>query len=337
VEQHEILAPVPVFKDGGSPVNFGWARQPCLYQYEPTLARIPFRLQTRGDRYIVFSPTWIFSFEAQDGGWWAGVRLTAVSIRDRRIASHFIDMPFSDVGESGGLRLSRKKNQFDFLIRPSGARIIRADIPQFTNRVSLRCEFVLTRRFPTAESLVSLSPWRGKKYAWQFLGRTCGLVVEGVAQLGNSKIVLSRQNAWGIFDWNRSGRPGRDTHYWAAATGMRYGDLCGLTVGFGLAESSTGTENAFFLNGRAHKLSQVTFHITPSDWLLPWRFTSDDNRLEMTFTPLASDIFSMRSFGRYCKTRVFYGFFSGRVKLDDGSDFTFRNLTGVAERRRTLR
>jgi hypothetical protein len=156
--------------------------------------------------------------------------------------------------------------------------------------------------------------------------------VEGVIQFGGTEIVFTRGNAWGILDWNRCARPKADIRYWAAACGICDGRQLSFCIGYSLADFSMGTENGFFIDGKLHKLDQVTFHIPLSDWLSPWRFTSNDNRLEMTFYPHQERIDRHNLFFYSSARRQICGFFSGKVLLDDGSFWEFQNLTGLAER-----
>jgi hypothetical protein len=86
------------------------------------------------------------------------------------------------------------------------------------------------------------------------------------------------------------------------------------------------------VDGVLHKLDQVTFHIPLSNWLAPWRFTSNDNRLEMTFTPHQERKESRRFFFYNSTRHQVFGFFSGKVQLDDGTVIEFQRLTGLAER-----
>jgi hypothetical protein len=109
----------------------------------------------------------------------------------------------------------------------------------------------------------------------------------------------------------------------------------GISVGYDTADSVLGTDNAFFLDGKLHKLDQVTFHVSPSNWLLPWRFTSNDNRLEMIFTPHQERTESHQMIFHSLKRRQVCGFFSGKVILDNGGEFEFSNITGLGERRKT--
>lgn len=335
--QREISAPTSVLDDAGHPQNFGWSRQSNLF-YDPALVWSPRRKISEADRYIVFSSTHLAIFEIKDDGYLGYTCVSLVSLQDRKRVTQIFqtlfplgsyEMPPSS--QSGGIRYRRYKSILDFVPMEGGARIIRADIPRFGHHRTMRCELVLTAP-PAAESLITNMPWRSDKNAFRYSRRSPWYTTEGVIQYGTTEIVFTRGDSWGIFDWHRGVRPRNDIRYWAAACGLSGGRLVSLSVGYGSEDSAHCTENAFFVDGRLHKLDQVTFHIPPVNWLLPWRFTSNDGRLEMTFTPHQERI-DRRRVMLYANTRrQVCGFFSGRAVLDDGDAIEFQNLTGFAER-----
>jgi hypothetical protein len=106
-------------------------------------------------------------------------------------------------------------------------------------------------------------------------------------------------------------------------------------VGYNSADSGMGTENAFFIDGRLHKLDKVSFHI-PSERIMPWRFTSNDNRLEMIFEPQQERDESRQMFLYSHRRRQLFGAFSGKVVLDNGEELDFQDITGVAERKKRV-
>ena len=154
-------------------------------------------------------------------------------------------------------------------------------------------------------------------------------------QFSSTELVFIKDKAWGIFDWTRGVRPHADIRLWAAACGLYKGRLLSFNVGYSTADTNVGTENAFFVDGKLHKLDLVTFHIPPSDWLEPWRFTSNDDRLEMRFKPHQERSDRSVMFLHSLRRRQVYGSFSGKVVLDDGSTREFTDITGFAERRKT--
>ena len=93
--------------------------------------------------------------------------------------------------------------------------------------------------------------------------------------------------------------------------------------------------NAFFLDGKLHKLDHVAFHIPSANWLEPWRFTGNDRRLELIFKPHQERSDRRVMFFHSLQRRQVCGSFSGSVVLDNGSLISFQDITGFAERRKT--
>ncbi|MDR3139665.1 MAG: DUF2804 domain-containing protein [Treponema sp.] len=336
----EIETAVPVLDESGVPVNFGWARLP-LFLYNPMLIRASRRRVSESDRYIFFSSTHLLLIEILDSGYWGHIGTSVISLRDKKRSTQTFITPFPlgsfelpTDSAAGSLKIQRKKAAFTFAAMEGGARIIKVNVPKFGSHRSLRGEVVLSAP-PDAESLVTLTPWRREKNAFRYSRCSPWYIAEGVMQFGTQELFFTRGNAWGIFDWNRGVRPRSDIRYWAAGCGLSGGRQVGFSVGYSTADSGQGTENAFFLEGKLHKLDQVTFQISPANWLSPWHFTSNDNRLEMVFTPNQERVEQNSFIFHSLKCRQLCGLFSGRVVLDDLSVLEFQNITGFAEWRKT--
>ncbi|MDR0301187.1 MAG: DUF2804 domain-containing protein [Treponema sp.] len=339
--QNEISTPVSVLDSNGQPHNFGWSRQPIFF-YDPVMSAAPRRMITEADRYIIQSPTHLIVFEIRDDSYLGYVGITVISLRDKKRSTQTYKTLFPmgayylpTGSATGSVKWHNKKSHLDFICMEGGIRLIKTDIPKWGRQHrSLRGALVLSEP-GDPQSLVTNQPWRGENNSFRYARCSPWYTVEGVIQFGSAEIVFTKGNAWGIFDWSRSVRPKADIRYWAAACGTIEGRQLSFSVGYSWADSSQGTENGFFVDGKLHKLDQVTFHIPPSDWLSPWRFTSNDNRLEMTFTPHQERIERRNLFFHNSTRRQVCGFFSGKVQLDDGSAIEFQHLAGLAERSKT--
>jgi len=337
--QTEITESLPVLDEIGRPRNFGWARFP-YFTYDHDLLMAPRRSITESDRYILSSPTHIIVFEILDDGYLGYLFICITSLKDRKRSTQTLitNFPLGSFNlpgdsESSSIKFRQKRNFVNFAAMEGGIRIIKTDIPKFGRHRSIRGELVLIPP-PEAESLFTNMPWRGGGNAFSCSRCSPWYYTEGVIQFGSTEIIFTRGKGWGIFDWNRGVRPRRDLRFWAAGSGQSSGHQVGFCAGYNSADSSLGTENAFFLDGKLHKLDQVSFHI-PSTRSVPWRFTSNDNRLEMSFSHHQERDENHQMFFYSLKRRQFFGSFRGRVTLDDGNEFEFHNITGFVERRKS--
>ena len=122
----------------------------------------------------------------------------------------------------------------------------------------------------------------------------------------------------------------------SSASGQVDGVPFGWNIGYGFGDTSAASENMLFYGGKAHKLSQVRFHIPQregrDDFLSPWCFTSDDGRFEMKFVPIldraaCTDVKLIKS-----DQHQVFGHFTGTATLDDGTVIRVRDMIGFAEK-----
>jgi hypothetical protein len=343
---NEIGSPLEALDDLGRPVNFGWARGP-LWHYDSSLLRASPRRFNAQDRYFIQSPGFFIVMQIIDGGALGYAGVTLVSLAEKKRSSQTLMIPLSlgamglpDSGDAGRARIWKGGYLVEFTAMEGGTRIIRVDIPKFEKRRYLRGELVLTPP-PGGESLVTHLPWRTDRGAFALTRRSPWYAVEGIIQFGSQEIVFPQGKSFALYEWSRGVRPRANVYQWAGAAGIPDnrpgGPALAFTVGYGGADSLAGTENAFFSDGRLHKLGQVTFHLSPANGMSPWRFTSSDERLEMTFAPLEERSERKSWFFHSLQRRQFFGFFAGRVVLDGGEAVEFQGLPGMAERGRTVR
>jgi len=75
----------------------------------------------------------------------------------------------------------------------------------------------------------------------------------------------------------------------------------------------------------------VRFDYTSGNTMLPWQFTDDEGRLDLTFTPF-KDRTAQTNLGIiFSEVHQMFGRYRGRVVLDDGQPLEVRDLIGFAE------
>lgn len=158
----------------------------------------------------------------------------------------------------------------------------------------------------------------------------------GQVQLGDKTYCFDPADSFGVLDWGRGVWTYHNTWYWGSASGLADGVPFGWNIGYGFGDTSAASENMLFYGGKAHKLSQVCFHIPQrdgrDDFLSPWRFTSDDGRFEMKFDPIldraaCTDVKLIKS-----DQHQVFGRFTGTATLDDGTVIRVRDMIGFAEK-----
>lgn len=187
------------------------------------------------------------------------------------------------------------------------------------------------------DSMVICTPYKEDPKAFYYNQKINCLRAEGYVSLGKEGHHFTKDKAFAVLDWGRGVWTYANTWYWSSLSSEANGHTFGFNLGYGFGDTSAASENMVFVDGIAHKLSQVTFNIPlkedgSEDYMKTWTFTSDDDRLNLVFEPVI-DRASLTDFKllRSDQHQVF-GRFSGTVILDDGSPFEIKNLPGFAEK-----
>ena len=185
------------------------------------------------------------------------------------------------------------------------------------------------------ESIVIATPFEKPKHFYYNQKINC-LRAEGWIELGEQRFELTPDRFFAVLDWGRGVWTYHNTWYWGSASGLLDGVPFGWNIGYGFGNTAAASENALFYDGVLHKLSQVTFEIPQKDskfdYLAPWKFTSDDNRFYMDFTPVLDRSACMNAGVLKSDQHQVFGRFTGRVTLDDGTVLPVRDFFGFAER-----
>ena len=188
--------------------------------------------------------------------------------------------------------------------------------------------------------MVICTPFEKKAHFYYNQKINC-MRAEGTVKLGKETYTFAPDSAFGVLDWGRGVWTYHNTWYWGLASGLVHGVDFGFNIGYGFGDTSAASENMLFYDGKAHKLSQVTFNIPmkddgkggqTEDYLKPWTFTSDDGRFEMDFVPIldrasCTDVKLILS-----DQHQVFGRFTGKAVLDDGTVIELKDFIGFAEK-----
>jgi hypothetical protein len=91
----------------------------------------------------------------------------------------------------------------------------------------------------------------------------------------------------------------------------------GLNLGGGFGGESA-PDNALTLEGRIHKLGDVTIERNPSDLMASWKMSSPDERLRLEFTPFKERVARTNLLLVRSEVHQIFGRYRGSIGADDG-------------------
>ncbi|MDD3381936.1 MAG: DUF2804 domain-containing protein [Bacilli bacterium] len=124
------------------------------------------------------------------------------------------------------------------------------------------------------------------------------------------------------FKWIRSVMPYMSNCFWASISGKIEKDLFTITLGEGISDTSSASENIIFINEKSYKVCNVIFKIkldeSENEMLLDeWKILSDDGIVNITFNPILLTHVKNNYIITSRKNLKLFGKFSGFIKLND--------------------
>ncbi len=338
--QREIVTQSPLLDAGGRLTQVGWARAPLLdcnleaVRFYPRLFSPLQRFRVkRWDYYGVTTPDLFFSATLADLGYAGQAFVYVVDFVTGKHHEETLTLPPGDAislprnSTEGESHFDNGKDRLHFQVLPETRRVS-VVWPGFDGK-SLSAEIAL-RAAPAHESTVVVIPIRGSRFYYN-RKMNC-LPAEGWLQIGDQHTVITPETCLGNLDWGRGVWEYRSFWVWASASGfLPDRRTVGLNLGFGFGDTSAATENTLILDGRVHKLGQVDFTYDPEDFKRPWRMTSLDGRLDLTFAPFLERVAATNLLVITSEVHQMFGRYRGTVRADDGEPIAIDGLVGFAE------
>lgn len=338
--QHEVTQKQDLLDARGHIIEEGWARRP-LWRYKRNMIKAPAMCIKEWDYYAVISHAHRVAICAtfSDLGYAALFAIAVVDLQNGTVTQADAIKPMSRgklgltedsqdhavawANDSIRLAFSRKEERRRLLV---GAPQLR--FPD--GSVGLDADLTLVQP-PNLESLNIATSWKEKRTAFYLNEKVNCLATSGSLTLGNRTIALEPHESFGVLDWGRGRWTYKNRWFWASASGMLDGVGFGFNLGYGFSDRSPASENAIIYDRRIHKLDEVSFHIPESSYTDMWHMTSNDGRLELDFHPAVDRTARFNLLLVKSDQHQVFGFFSGTVTLDDGTNLTLSNFPGFAE------
>lgn len=190
---------------------------------------------------------------------------------------------------------------------------------------------ILLHQSPNLESMNIATSWKENRKAFYYNRKIICMPAEGFMQVGDKIYPFVPDKDFGALDWGRGVWTYKNRWFWGSASGYVEDASFGFNIGYGFSDRSPASENVLFYNGIAHKLEDVIFHFDEKDYLKPWRFSSNNQRLEMHFIPAVDRKAKMHLGIIKTDQHQVFGYFSGKAVLNDGKELIFHQLPGFAE------
>lgn len=186
------------------------------------------------------------------------------------------------------------------------------------------------------DSMVIATPWAGKPKAFYYNQKINCMRASGWCKFDGRTYAFDPDDAMGVLDWGRGVWTYKNTWYWGSGSGWSNGRKVGWNLGYGFGDTSAATENMLFVDGIAHKLDEVTFHIPQKDgkddFMSPWTVDDNEGRVNLTFTPVM-DRASNTDFGVLGSNQhQVFGWFDGYFVMDNGEKLKIEHFMAFAEK-----
>lgn len=335
--QHEITKAIPLLNANGDLSEAGYAKRLLPVYRRADIRAGKLRIK-EWDYYLISNGRFALALTIADNGY---MGMDSVSILELEEKWELTVSPMSLL-PLGGVRLPEhsgrgvsahagKGHRLRFEALGDGRRVLTAHMDRFGDRGALDAEIELYDE--PEESMVIATPFEKPRHFYYNQKINC-MRAKGTVRCGARSWRFDGEDSFAVLDWGRGVWTYHNTWYWGSASYQVDGVPFGWNIGYGFGDTSAASENMLFYGGKAHKLSQVRFHIPggEKDFLSPWSFSSDDGRFEMSFVPIldrasCTDLKLIKS-----DQHQVFGRFSGRAVLDDGSVIEVRDFPGFAEK-----
>jgi len=329
----EITEETPLLHADGTVAALGWARGP-LMQYDRSLVQEERLAGLREwEYYAIFTPDFA-----------VGLTLSNIQV----VSFAILTVEDYLTGEIHSAMLLADASALDFPPTPFGNTLFEATNGSVEYRFEegMRSITVLSgqegaddrmeARLELSDSRAteSIAVVHGFDEPGQFFyeNKRVSMPATGSVRVGKTVYELPEGRSFGVLDWGRGAWPHDVRWEWGHFTGMTDGRMVGINLGTVFADDSHGTADALIVDGVLHKISRSEWDYDLDDLMAPWRFTSTDERIDLTLTPDFDDSTTLSLGPSLTLTRwKVHGEMHGIAQLDDGSQLQVEGIRGAAE------
>ena len=322
--QKEITSGGDLLDGHGRLAASGWARQPLLRYDRSRVAAWALRIK-EWDYYEIINPEYGIVLLVYDIGYQGRAVVKWMDFRAGTFEEHGPTLWFTRGGmglppssEAGDVVFDRAGVGWACRRSPDGLRTFEFSFPDFRGGAGLSGEMELSQ--PRGDTMVNAIPFRSPK-RFVYAQKVNCMVPEGRVRVGSDVYRFSPENhSYGCLDWSRAAFPYHVEWRWCTASGVVGGVPFGLNIDYGFGTESS--KSMIFLDGTGgrvgHHLDKARYTFDRADPMKAWIFGDDDKRVDLTLKPVCIERGGTNFVILRTSLLKAYGFFTGRVRLDDG-------------------
>ncbi|MHA1379332.1 MAG: DUF2804 domain-containing protein [Candidatus Helarchaeota archaeon] len=340
--QSEIIQESDLFDNNGELIQTGWAKRLLLNYNREKIRAISLRIK-EWDCYTIMNPEFGMSLIISDIGYFG---MATVDLRDfehdtgcsgialKLFTRGKLNLPrTADVGDVYFSK-GNKWIKFEHNEDTGPNRILKFNFPKLKckKQRGIHGEITLTKD-SQLDTMVNVIPFKNPKH-FVYVQKIMCMPARGTVYLGDEiyEFLGEKNNSWGALDWSRGVFPYKTEWWWAYASGIVNGVRFGMNIDYGFGTESN--KCMLFYNGKGHHLNEVTYTWDKKDLMKPWKFTSNDGRVELELKPVHKHKLNLNALILSTKGYNVFGYYTGDVILDDGMKIHIdrdENLFGSAE------
>ncbi|WP_242778724.1 DUF2804 domain-containing protein [Sphingopyxis sp. YF1] len=320
----------------GRLIDPGYATREVRRYDRAAIAAEPVRIK-EWDYYCILDADFGLALTVADNAYAGFLGVSWMDLRGKGFVNHGVLIPepmgtmaLPTSADSGDIVQAHDGMELAFR-HETGGRRLTVHAPGFDDGRGLSGEIWLDQ--PAMDRMVIATPFADDPHAFYYNQKINCMPARGRVKIGNESYDFMPEKTFAVLDWGRGVWTYDNVWYWGSASGLVDGRRFGFNIGYGFGDTSAASENMLFVDGRAHKLDQVVFHMPDG---APdagnWRFSSNDGRFELDFAPAVNRWAKVDAGLVKTEQDQLFGWFSGRVVLDDGTAMAVRDLPGFAEK-----
>lgn len=223
------------------------------------------------------------------------------------------------------LKFKTQKYHLEYLFDDQKV-VIRIGIPRNGSQASIEAEIILDAQKKSHPLVVSaLLPPSGTMYTNKIIFPASGWV-----KIDDRSYTLEPERDLLIMDEHKSQLPYRTQWTWGTFAYHSEGNFVGANFATRPQYPDQEEESCIWTPDGVEPLSNITFSKMGTDVLSPWKITSEDGRLDVTFTPTGRKVVKENLLVFAIDYFQMFGKYSGTLK-GKNKTWTFKDINGLCE------